>query len=84
MAGRRFRAATLVHEALLRACPEALERQFPLLRNKWAAIEAKRPDILAAANTMLRETAPLPEVRLCIVDLQLLRVDAQGLRVCVV
>ena len=72
VAARRFRAATLVHEALLRACPEALQRQFPLLRNKWTAIEAKRADILAAANALLRETSTLPEVRLSTSDLRLL------------
>ena len=63
VAARRFRAAMLVHEALERTCPEALRRQFPLLRNKWASIEGKRGDILATANAMLREAATLPQVR---------------------
>lgn len=64
VAARRFRAAELVHEALTTACPEALQRQFPLLRNNWAAIESKRPDILDAANASLREASALPQVLL--------------------
>lgn len=62
VAARRFRAAVLVHNALTTACPDVLRRQFPLLRNQWAAIDVKRTDILFSANTMLQDASTLPQV----------------------
>eukprot|EP00892_Ulva_mutabilis_P009475 jgi/Ulvmu1/68/UM001_0071.1 len=62
VAARRFRAAALVHGALTKACPDVLRRQFPLLRNQWAAVDGKRADILASADAMLRESSTLPQM----------------------
>jgi hypothetical protein len=64
VAARRLRGAMLVHEKLQAERPQTLARQFPLLRNRWAAADGKRQDILACADDVLRTTTRLDKVRL--------------------
>jgi hypothetical protein len=64
VAARRLRAALLVHTRLREERAQALTRQFPLLRNRWAAATSKQQDILSCANDMLRTTARIDKVGL--------------------
>ena len=63
-AARRLRAAVLVHARFRAERARSLARQFPLLRNRWAATESKQRDILACANSMLQSTARIDKVSL--------------------
>lgn len=62
VAARRLRAAMLVHTRLRAERARALSRQFPLLRNRWAATTSKQRDILACANDMLQSTNRMDKV----------------------
>lgn len=62
VAARRLRAAVLVHARLHAERPRALARQFPLLRQRWAATEGKQRDILACANSLLQSTTRIDKV----------------------